>query len=121
MPNYLSSRTWVAVVGLGILVIAGVAIARRSPPPQIGADTDVYQTVDALFTAVTSQDLQRVADCEKRLHQYRDAGKLPLAAAVSLDEVIGQARSGSWQAAAKSLYGLMQGQRREVVDAGRHR
>jgi len=102
-----------AVVGIGIVLIG----QRR--PPQMGADERVFHTVDALYTAVKSQDLARLADCERRLHEYKHAGKLPAAAAARLDGVIGTAKSGSWQSAAETLYDFMLGQRREGADVPR--
>jgi len=95
-----------------------VLIGQRRPP-QIGADERVFHTVDALYTAVKSQDVARLADCERRLHTYRDAGALPAAAAARLDGMIGAAKSGRWQSAAESLYDFMLGQRREGADVPR--
>ena len=46
-------------------------------PPQMGADEDVFHTVDALYTAVTARDPRLVGQCEQRLHAYREADKLP--------------------------------------------
>ena len=51
----------------------------------MGADEEVFTTVDALFTAVTAHDEKLLGDCEQRLHAYRDAGKLPGDAADYLD------------------------------------
>jgi hypothetical protein len=70
------------------------------------------RTVDALFTAVTARDEKLLAQCEQRLHAYRDAGKLPQSAARHLDGVIATARAGSWRPAAERLYSFIQRQRR---------
>jgi hypothetical protein len=90
-----------------------VAILAMRSPPQMGADEEVFRTVDALFTAVTSRDERRLGECEQRLHTYRDAGRLPAGAADYLDEVIARARSGRWESAAGRLYEFMKDQRRD--------
>jgi len=82
-------------------------------PPQIGADKEAIQTVDALFTAFTSRNTARLAQCEERLHALRDAGELPPNAADYLDGLIKTARGGNWQGAAQKLFNFMKAQRRE--------
>lgn len=96
-----------------VVVVAVIAGLRR--PPQMGADEGVFRTVDALFTAVTARDERQLGECDQRLRGYREAGKLPEGAADYLDGVIGQARDGDWEAAAKRLYEFMSAQRREGV------
>ena len=71
-------------VALAVLLVAWFVWWSR--PPRMGADKDALKTVDALFTAVTARDEKRLAECEQRLHAYRDNGKLPKAAA---DGVVG--------------------------------
>ena len=101
------------LIGGGLLLAASVWLARLwMSAPQIGTEDHVFQTVDALFTALTSRDTQRLADCEQRLHDYRDEGSLPDAAANSLDSIIKQARSGQWEPSAHRLYDFMLAQRR---------
>ena len=78
----------------------------------MGADDDVFKTVDALFTAVNMKDEAKLAQCERRLHAYRDAGKLPKSSAEYLDGVIAKARAGSWDSATERLYEFMLAQRR---------
>ncbi|MFO0811341.1 MAG: hypothetical protein U0746_22145 [Gemmataceae bacterium] len=99
----------------GVLTIVGLAIVlfglRR--PPQMGADERVFGTVDALYTAVRMHDVGKVAQCESRLHGYRDGAQLPAAAATFLDGVIASAHRGDWASAAERLYGFMAAQRRE--------
>jgi hypothetical protein len=102
-----------ALLGLGVAGLIVVVILAFRPPPQMGADHEVFDTVDALFTAVTARDEKRLGECERRLHALRDAGRLPAAAAGELDGVIGKARAGSWPAAAERLYRFMHAQRRE--------
>ena len=109
----MSDRRRVLWVGMAVLALAGVAAYWFRPPPQMGVDPDVFETVDALYTAVRLKDAGRVTACEQRLHAARDAGKLPASAAGHLDGVIGRARDGGWQAAAERLYDFMLAQRRE--------
>lgn len=80
---------------------------------QLGQDEDVYQTVDALFTAVTARNDKLLTQCEQRLRSHRDAGKIPPATAAYLERRIASAHQGRWQAAAQSLYSFMLAQRRE--------
>jgi hypothetical protein len=118
-----SARGRVGLIVFGVIVagvVAAVVWGLRSPP-QIGTDHDVFNTVDALFTAVTARDEKRLGECEERLRGYREAGKLPADAADELDAIIRKARSGSWQSAAERLYSFMQAQRREgVIEHGHH-
>lgn len=106
-----------ALVGLAVMCGVAVAIVYFSRAPQMGADEDVFRTVDALYTAVRMKDAARVADCEKRLGEYRQAGKLPKGAADSLDRVIAKTRNGHWQSATESLYEFMLAQRRDGARA----
>jgi len=99
----------------GVLAMAffGWGIWVRLPPPQLKLDDEqVFNTVDALFTAVTTRDLSRLDQCEQRLMTYHEEGRMSDAVAVSLETVIQQARDGQWEPAAKRLYGFMLGQRR---------
>src|SRR5262249_51628819 len=82
-------------------------------PPQMGADEEVFRTVDALFTAVTARDPALLGQCEARLAAYREARQLPKQASDYLDSIIKKAHRGSWQAAAERLYDFMLAQRRE--------
>lgn len=114
------SRERVAAVALGGLVVAGVVavvIAYLSRPPQMGADPDVFRTVDALYTAVRLKDEGKLGQCEGRLREYRALGKLPAGPADHLDGVIATARGGDWDRAAERLYEFMAAQRREGAEA----
>jgi hypothetical protein len=105
-------RAAVAATGVGALLL-GTWFAYWGKPPQIGADKEAIQTVDALFTAFTSRNPARLAQCEERLHALRDAGELPPNAAAYLDGLIRTARGGNWQGAAQKLFNFMKAQRRE--------
>ena len=104
---------WLLGLGVVALVVAIYALSGR--PPQMGNSPKVFDTVDALFTAVTAHDEKKLGDCEQRLKAYRAAGELPSDAADSLDGVIRKARGGSWDAAAARLYDFMLAQKREGV------
>jgi hypothetical protein len=111
-----SSTTRRAAVAAGVAVFAALLVGWfvwRGRPPQMGADDEVFKTVDALFTAVTARDEKLLGQCEQRLQALRDAGKLPGDASDYLDGVIRKARDGRWRSAAETLYGFMRAQRRE--------
>lgn len=101
------------LAGLLLIAVAGAVLAYRSTPPQMGADEDVFNTVDALYTAVRNQDEKRLTECEQRLKGYRVSGKLPADAADKLDDIIAKAKGGSWETAAERLYDFMRAQRRD--------
>ena len=110
---------WAVLGTLGLLLAVGVVLGLRSPP-QMGPDADVFETVDALYTAVRNRDDARLTQCEARLAAHKAAGKLPPAAAASLDGVIAKARRGDWQPAAERLYDFMLAQRRDGAEARPH-
>ena len=110
---------WAVLGTLGLLLAVGVVLSLRSPP-QMGPDAEVFETVDALYTAVRNRDDARLTQCEARLAAYKAAGKLPPAAAASLDGVIAKARRGDWQPAAERLYDFMLAQRRDGAEARPH-
>jgi hypothetical protein len=103
---------FIALAALAVLLSVVANFAFRSPP-QIGTSEQVFNTVDALYTAVRNEDEKRLGECEQRLRGYRETGKLPADAADTLDAIIATARAAKWRVAAESLYGFMSGQRRE--------
>src|SRR2546430_5039069 len=110
----MTNRNHLILAVLSVLLIALSArlyFAYRSQP-QLPASAEVFQTVDALFTAVTAHDMRRLADCQQRLAKYKDRGSLPRAAAHRLDRIIALAQSGDWTTAARRLYDFMQAQQR---------
>jgi hypothetical protein len=102
---------WSAIAICLVAVIVWALSLRR--PPQMGANEEVFHTVDALFTAVTARDEKLLAQCEARLQAHRDGGQMPPESAEHLDSIIQKARGGSWQSAAERLYDFMRAQRRE--------
>jgi hypothetical protein len=109
------SKPRIAVVVGAVIALGAVACVAAfwGRPPQMGADEEVFTTVDALFTAVTARDERLVTQCEARLRAARDEGKLPPDAAAHLDGVIARARAGRWESAADRLYDFMKAQKRE--------
>ena len=104
---------------LGLLIVGGllyVAASLWNRPPQMGPSEDVFKTVDALYTAVTSHNDGRLAQCEKRLAALKEKGELPDSAASALTSIINRAKSGDWQRASTQLYAFMLAQRRDGAD-----
>lgn len=97
----------------GCLVLVACSFVWWRQPPQIGADKEAVQTVDALFTEFTSRTTTRVAECQERLRALKKAGRLPPKAARYLDGLITTARGGNWRGAAHKLFDFMKWQRRE--------
>ena len=113
--NQNSRRTWLnlaILVGV-ILISGGVWLYASWPPPQLGTSDAVFQSVDALFTAVRNEDMAQLDRCEQRLRAEFESGDLPPTAWRSLEPIISTARAGRWRPAAKSLYAFMLGQRRD--------
>lgn len=105
-------RQWlVGAAGLFAVVALGWIVWLRLPPPQLKTDEQVFNTVDALFTALTSRDKTRLDDCERRLKAYRAEGKTSAIVSARLDAIIQQAHDGKWEPAARRLYDFMLGQR----------
>jgi hypothetical protein len=111
--TFPSKRPAIVLSAIGVAVLGVAVFAWGSRPPQMGADDAVFRNVDALFTAVTARDDQRLGECEGRLRSLKDAGKLPTDAANYLDGVIETARAGRWDSAGQRLYGFMTAQRRD--------
>jgi hypothetical protein len=101
---------------LSLLIVGGllyVAVTLWNRPPQMGPSEDVFKTVDALYTAVTSHNDGRLAQCEKRLTTLKEKGELPDSAASALTSIINRAKAGDWQSASTHLYAFMLAQRRD--------
>src|SRR6478752_7718895 len=92
--------------------LLAVACEGCGGPPQIGADRDSFQAVDALYTAVSLRDSQLLARCDKTLQDLRAKGKLPEAVGQSLESMIAEAREGKWEDAQGRLGDFMRRQRR---------
>ena len=102
------------LAGVGFLALIAVCwYFFFSSPPQMGIDSDVFRTVDALYTAVRAKDEPRVGQCATTLSTHREAGKLPANAADYLDDIVARSRSGDWDSATRRLYDFMLAQRRD--------
>jgi hypothetical protein len=99
----------------GALVLFGgyFAWSKWDRTPQIGTDERVFNTVDALFTALTTKDTKRLERCASRLAEHRREGRIPEESAELLDSIVAEARRGEWKTAAERLYDTMLSQRRE--------
>ena len=111
----VQKAAWAVLGGVALLAAVAVVLSLRTPP-QMGPDAEVFETVDALYTAVRNRDVARLTQCEAKLAGYRVAGTLPKAAADRLDGVIAEARRGDWQPAAERLYDFMLAQRRDGAE-----
>jgi hypothetical protein len=81
--------------------------------PQIGPDDEAFQTVDALYTAVSLRDPVQTERCAKTLGSLHDAGRLPDDAYRKLSAIIAIADSDrdSWEKARVALRDFIKGQR----------
>src|SRR5438045_887834 len=70
-PLAMAERLSVKTTNTAILFCLLLAGCGR--PPQMGADKDVFATVDALFTAITAHDEKQLSLCEQRLKGYFEA------------------------------------------------
>ena len=111
-PNDDRRREWlIGAAGVVAALILVMIVWRMLPPPQMKTDEEVFKTVDALFTAVTSRDMARLDECEQRLRTYQTEGRTSPAVASRLDAIVKQARNREWEPAAKKLYTCIMGQR----------
>ncbi len=96
-----------SLVLLIFLVIAGCG-----RPPQLGEDRAAFKAVDALYTAVSLRDTEKVGQCATQLKSLHDAGKLSDAANQVLDSIIHSAQNKEWEPALERLSKFMEGQTR---------
>jgi hypothetical protein len=99
-------------VGTVLLAALLSATAPGCGPPQVGADRESFEAVDALYTAVGLRDARLVADSERRLQALRDSGRLPEKAHRALAGIIATARAGEWEPSIDRLNTFMSGQTR---------
>ena len=79
---------------------------------QMGADPATFKAVDALYTAVSLREPDRVDRCVTTLVSLRDAGKLESGPLEALEGIAAEAKSGSWESAQSRLGRFMRGQTR---------
>src|SRR5262249_13868290 len=106
MASDVDLRRKLAVESGGVLAMIGIALVIWSclPSPKLQAEENVFNTVDALFTALTCRDRARLDACERRLKDYHDDGRMSDAVARTRESIIQLARDGKWEPAAKELY-----------------
>lgn len=104
-PSPTANRKFVAA-SLGVLTVllGGLAYWAWPKAPQLKANSDVYASLDALFTAVTARREPLVADCESKLAALHSQGKIPEPAWKKISQVIELAKNGQWESAAQDLY-----------------
>ena len=81
-------------------------------PAQIGADPEAFKAVDALYTAVSLREPDRVDRCAATLASLCDAGKISGGPLEELKGIVAEAKSGSWEPAQSRLADFMRGQTR---------
>lgn len=79
---------------------------------QMGADPAVFKAVDALYTAVSLREPDKVDHCVTNLATLRDSGTLDRGPFDALDRIASEAKSGSWESAQTRLARFMRGQTR---------
>lgn len=103
-----------AVASIAVLLIAGITYWVWTDTPQLNVDSEVYASLDALFTAVTARREPLVMDCESKLAALHRDGRIPEPAWKKIAQVIDLARTGRWESAAKDLYSFLERQKREM-------
>jgi hypothetical protein len=108
----VSRRNLLWAAGLaGMLTFGGIIWSRRRPPRIALNDEQVVNTVDALFTALSTRDTIRLEECDRRLKVYQKNDQISPAVAAALDSIVAKAREGKWEPAARRLYDFILGQR----------
>ena len=109
-------RRKIALSAVCVLLAGYMLFQWNSAPPQLPVRHDaIMQTVDALFTAISTRDTRHLQECRLRLQRFEQSGELPAAAAQRLTSLIEQADRGAWEAAGRALYDFMLGQRGQTT------
>ena len=93
-------------------VAASALLIQGCGEVQMGADPAVFKAVDALYTAVSLREPDRVDHCMASLTTLRDSAALDREPFDALDRIASEARSGSWESAQSRLARFMRGQTR---------
>ena len=103
---------------LGIACFAGLVLTWWIwyDVPQLKFDHEVFGSIDALFTAVSSRSTSRLSDCEKRLLSHHSAGRITNPAWNRLSNCIEKAKQDQWEEAARELYHFIASQRGSVKE-----
>ncbi|HEX3148066.1 MAG TPA: hypothetical protein VHR66_08270 [Gemmataceae bacterium] len=107
MGNNRLIRRRFALAAVGLIATAFTGCGK---PPQIGTDEHAHKTVDALFTAITARNTERLNRVETQLIALQTSGQLPKEVMKELAKFIARARSGKWEPAAEQLYDFIRGQ-----------
>lgn len=97
-------KTLVAVIGIVASLLVALAYWAWTDVPQLEDDSDVYASLDALFTAVTARREVLVVNCESRLAALHSEGRIPKQAWTRIRHVIELAKSAKWESSATELY-----------------
>ncbi len=95
-----------AVALLAALALAGCG------PTQIGPDAEAFKAVDALYTAISLREPERVDSCVETLRSLHKDGRLDEAAFEELSKMSDEAKGGEWEPVQSRLASFMRGQRR---------
>lgn len=98
---------------VGVLsLLCTLLLAGCGSPPQVTASDEAMESVDALWTALTSKRSDLLEQTAKSLERLHANKQLSDAALQSLQAIIGDARSGDWEEATTTLKWFIRGQRR---------
>jgi len=79
---------------------------------QVAADPDVFNELDALYTAVTSQRTELLQASTARLKSLHESGKLTDTGFEEISALIRPAEQGRWKESTENLYRFMRAQRK---------
>lgn len=96
---------------VALLLIITLTISGCSTPQVLGNE-EVFSSVDALWTAVTSRKEDRLQSASEKLQELRQSGELSEAGWNALEPIIQQASAGEWEPAAKRLKRFIRAQRK---------
>ncbi len=99
---------WGSIIAIAVIVAWGWM--SWNAVPNFKANGDALKTIDALFTAINSRDVNRVASCRASLVKHTSSGQLNPAAMIELSNCCDQASSGGWENAARRLYRMIEKQ-----------
>lgn len=95
-----------------LLVLSAMFASPGCSTPQVLGDEEVFTSLDALWTAVTSRKVDRLQDVTNRLIDLRDTGKLSPSGWKALEPILQSAFEEEWESAAKRLKKFIRAQRK---------
>jgi hypothetical protein len=98
-----------------VLFVCSFLAAGCGKAPAIGPDKEAFQTIDALYSAVSMKDAGQLERNAATLDQLHEAGRLPDGAHAALASIVVEAKAGEWEPARQRLRDFMldQGPQRE--------